>query len=120
MKAADEDRLPDSVLLAMLRFVPPTPPPGPSCSVKCQFGAKMTDGLALIALECSTFMFAGADTTSNGLSRILHLLCEHPDVQDKLRAEIRAAIEQYSEEVPYDELCALPYLDAVCRETLRL
>ena len=27
MKAADEDRLPDSVLVAMLRFVPPPFPP---------------------------------------------------------------------------------------------
>ena len=120
MKAADEDRLPDSVLLAMLRFVPLTLflllLLLPSYSVSWSGD----DWLVLNSSECSTFMFAGADTTSNGLSRILHLLCEHPDVQDKLRAEIRAAIEQYSEEVPYDELCALPYLDAVCRETLRL
>ena len=70
--------------------------------------------------RCSTFTFAGADTTSNALSRILHLLCQHQDVQDKLRAEIRAATEQYGAEIPYDELSALPYLDAVCRETLRL
>ena len=60
------------------------------------------------------------DTTSNALSRVLHILCQRQDAQDKLRAEIRAAIEQYGTEIPYDELSALPYLDAVCRETLRL
>ncbi|KAM5542771.1 hypothetical protein V8D89_003732 [Ganoderma adspersum] len=86
MKAADEDRLPDSELLAQM----------------------------------NTFILAGVDTTSNALSRVLHLLCQHQDVQDKLRAEIRGAIEQYGVETPYDELSALPYLDAVCRETLRL
>lgn len=41
-------------------------------------------------------------------------------VQGKLRAELREAQEQYGREIPYDELSALPYLDAVCRETLRL
>ncbi|KAI1782200.1 cytochrome P450 [Ganoderma leucocontextum] len=79
---------------------------------------RLPDG-ELLAQMC-TFILAGVDTTSNGLSRVLHLLCQHQDVQDKLRAEIRAAIEQYGMEIPYDELSALPYLDAVCRETLRL
>ena len=70
--------------------------------------------------DSSTFILAGVDTTSNALSRVLHLLCQHQDVQAKLRAEVRAAIEQYGTEIPYDELSALPFLDAVCRETLRL
>ncbi|TBU29234.1 cytochrome P450 [Dichomitus squalens] len=70
--------------------------------------------------QLNTFIFAGVDTTSNAVSRILHLLCQHQDVQDNLRAELRAAIEHYGAEIPYDELTALPYLDAVCRETLRL
>ena len=60
------------------------------------------------------------DTTSNALSRILHLLAQNPDVQDKLRAEIREAQEQHGKEIPYDEIMTLPFLDAICRETLRL
>ena len=59
------------------------------------------------------------DTTSNSLSRILHLLAMHPDVQDKLRAEIIEA-QGGDNDIAYDELIKLPYLDAVCRETLRL
>ncbi|PIL30684.1 cytochrome P450 [Ganoderma sinense ZZ0214-1] len=70
--------------------------------------------------QMNTFIFAGMDTTSNALSRVLDMLCQHQDVQDKLRVEVRASIEQYGLEIPYDELSALPYLDAVCRETLRL
>ena len=58
------------------------------------------------------------DTTSNALARILHLLSEHQDVQDKLRAELLDASE--AGDIPYDQLIALPYLEAVCRETLRL
>ena len=74
----------------------------------------------LSSYNFSTFIFAGVDTTSNAVSRVLHMLCQHHDVQDKLRAEIHAAIEHYGVEIPYDELSALSYLDAVCRETLRV
>lgn len=59
------------------------------------------------------------DTTSSALSRLLWLLSEHQDVQDRLRGEIREAKEQH-DQVSYDELMALPYLDAVCKETMRL
>ena len=62
------------------------------------------------------------DTTSNALSRILHLLAQHPDAQDKLRAELVEAQggPDGDANMSYDELDKLPYLDAVCRETLRV
>ncbi|KAE9401990.1 cytochrome P450 [Gymnopus androsaceus JB14] len=60
-----------------------------------------------------TFIFAAMDTTS--------LLTLHPDVQDKMRQEIsQARREREGEKLSYDELVSLPYLDAVCRETMRL
>ena len=74
----------------------------------------------LIRYEHRSFILAGVGTTSNALSRVLHLLCMNQGAQDKLRAELRGTQGQYGKEIPYDELCALPYLDAVCRETLRL
>ncbi|KAL1691089.1 cytochrome P450 [Schizophyllum commune] len=69
--------------------------------------------------QLTTLVFAAMDTTSSALSRTSHLLATHPEVQDRLRAEIRAAIEEHGR-LSYNELEALPYLDAVCRETLRL
>ena len=63
---------------------------------------------------------AGTDTTSNSLTQMMQLLAEKPDIQDKLRAEILQAQEQHGEDIPYDVLVGLPYLDALCRETLRL
>ena len=60
------------------------------------------------------------DTTSNALSRIFSLLAERPDVQEKLRAEILEAQEGDRSDIPYEDLVKLPYLDAVCRETLRV
>lgn len=68
--------------------------------------------------QVSTFVFAGQDTTSSAMCRILHLLCIHQEVQNKLRAGIRDA--QKDGQLSYDQLVSLPYLDAVCRETLRV
>lgn len=65
------------------------------------------------------FAFAGTDTTSNALSRIIALLTEHQDVQDKVRDELNEAGPD-GQDIPYDTLVDLPYLDAVCRETLRV
>jgi cytochrome P450 len=65
--------------------------------------------------------FAATDTTSSALSRIFHLLALHKDVQAKLRQEILEAREDNGrEDLSYDTLVSLPYLDAVCREALRL
>nr|VWP01102.1 N/A [Ganoderma boninense] len=72
--------------------------------------------------QMSTFILAGMDTSSNALSRTLHLLSQHPSVQSKLRAEIVEARggPGGDSDIPFDDVMKLPYLDAVCRETLRL
>ncbi|KAI0628868.1 cytochrome P450 [Trametes polyzona] len=72
-----------------------------------------------LVAQMSTFILGGMDTTSNALSRVFHLLAQNPSVQDKLRAEIIEA-GAGADNLAYDELVKLPYLEAVCRETLRL
>lgn len=63
-------------------------------------------------------VFAAMDTTSNVLARLLFCISGHPEIQRKLRAEV---VEVFPDgELHYDRLMALPYMDAVCRETLRL
>jgi len=69
--------------------------------------------------QMTTLIFAAMDTTSGALARILSTLAEHSDVQDKLRKELTEA-RQGKGDLDYDDLSSLPYLDAVCRETLRL
>ncbi|CUA74416.1 Putative cytochrome P450 cyp-13B1 [Caenorhabditis elegans] [Rhizoctonia solani] len=59
---------------------------------------------------------AGHETTSGALARILQILSSNLSLQDRLRAELERAPTGQS----YDELNALPFLDALCRETLRL
>jgi len=83
-------------------------------------GAAEEDRLSEYELisQMATIIFAAMDTTSNAVSRILHLLAERPNIQERLRREIVAAHE--GGEFSYDELMQLPFLDAVCRETLRV
>ena len=61
------------------------------------------------------------DNTSSALSRTLSVLATHHEAQDRLRQEILSALEKNNgQDLSYDELVSLPFLDAVCRETLRL
>jgi cytochrome P450 len=64
--------------------------------------------------------FAAMDTTSGALCRTLWLLAMHQDVQDKLRCELGQALNNDDDVLSYDDLVSLPYLDSICRETMRL
>ncbi|KZT61468.1 cytochrome P450 [Calocera cornea HHB12733] len=66
--------------------------------------------------QISTFIVAGHETTSTGLSWTLLSLAQLPRVQDKLRTELLLV----PEEAPsMDDLNALPYLDMVVKESMR-
>lgn len=66
-----------------------------------------------------SLIFAATDTTSGALAHVLELLAEHPDIQEKAREEVVEALNG-NEFLSFEELHALPYLDAVCKESLRL
>ncbi|KAJ3475171.1 hypothetical protein NLI96_g12013 [Meripilus lineatus] len=68
--------------------------------------------------QMNTLVFAAMDTTSNALSHILYLLAHHQDVQNKARQELVDISD--GRDLTYDQLVDLPYLDAICRETLRV
>lgn len=70
-----------------------------------------------VLAQVPTFLVAGHETTSTATTWALYALCLLPDVQTKLREEL---LTLETETPSMDELIALPYLDAVVRETLRL
>lgn len=53
------------------------------------------------------------------MGRILQQLAFHPESQERLRTEIKEALE-HQEKLDYDALIGLSFLDAVYRETLRV
>ncbi|KAJ6618197.1 cytochrome P450 [Mycena sp. CBHHK59/15] len=80
---------------------------------------QLTDGELLA--QTSAIIFAAMDTTSSALTRLVHLLAIHQDVQNKLRTEILNATAGTEDgRLDHDAVVELPYLDAFIRETLRL
>ncbi|KAE9376164.1 cytochrome P450, partial [Stipitochalara longipes BDJ] len=77
--------------------------------------------------QVMTFLGAGHDTTATGVAWTLHLLSTHPEIQSRLREEVRAympflfdATRRYDAvELAKADADQLPYLDNVCRESLR-
>ncbi|KAG2151003.1 cytochrome P450 [Suillus bovinus] len=72
-----------------------------------------------LVAQMSTLLFAATHTTASALCRTLLTLAQHQDAQYRLCEEIQQAMTELGE-LDYDALVNLPYLDAVCRETLRL
>ena len=68
--------------------------------------------------EVMTFMIAGHETTATALSWLWYLLDRHPEEQDRLRDELRAATAGRPPTV--NHLPQLPRMKAVIQETLRL
>ena len=70
-----------------------------------------------------TFLAAGHDTTASALTWTIYLLATNPQIQDRLRGECHAHLDGK----PVSDIDAshfdaetMPYLTAVCNETLRL
>lgn len=78
------------------------------------------DGTAIsdaeLCEQLRTLLVAGHETTATTLVWALFHVHREPAVLDRLRAELRAA----GPDATPLELAGLPYLDAVCQETLRL
>ncbi|EPS98326.1 hypothetical protein FOMPIDRAFT_1024652 [Fomitopsis schrenkii] len=70
-----------------------------------------------VLAQVPTFLVAGHETTSTGTIWSLYALAQAPEVQAKLREELWSVP---TENPTMDELNALPYLEAVVRETLRV
>ncbi|KII91538.1 hypothetical protein PLICRDRAFT_156698 [Plicaturopsis crispa FD-325 SS-3] len=78
-------------------------------------GKKLSDEDVLAQIP--TFFVAGHETTSSAVTWSLFQLTQSPDVQAKLRAELRAVDTDAPD---MEELSALPYLDKVVREVMRV
>jgi cytochrome P450 len=80
-------------------------------------GARYDDGRAMDDREVleamMTLVVAGHETTAIALAWALWLLHRHPEVRARLEDELRGVDDP-------DRLASLPYLEAVCLETLRL
>lgn len=73
--------------------------------------------LFLLTRTIPRFLIAGHETTSTSVTWCLHRLCLNIQIQNKLRDEL---LTVDTDTPTMDDLMALPYLDMVVKETLRL
>lgn len=68
--------------------------------------------------EVLNLVIGAYETTTNAASWALYLLATHPELQERLHAEVQTCL---GDRVPgYDDLARLPYTRSVVEETLRL
>jgi cytochrome P450 len=70
--------------------------------------------------QMMTFLVAGHETTATAMIWALYLLCQNPDIQRKLREEVRSKLPSIKNDVTAAEIDNCHYLHAVCSEVLRL
>jgi cytochrome P450 len=66
--------------------------------------------------ELITLLFAGHETTASALSWALYWIDSLPEVKEKLQNELKTLPIDCN----YSDIARLPYLNAVCSETLRI
>ena len=87
-------------------------------SVALESGAFTDENLAA---QLMTFLAAGHETTATAMTWTTYLLAKHPEVQARLRREIREHLPPPDSDTDISSLDIdhLPYLNAVCSEGLR-
>ncbi|MCC5641031.1 cytochrome P450 [Nostoc sp. CHAB 5844] len=66
--------------------------------------------------ELMTLLVAGHETTASALTWALYWIHRTPQIREKLLAEL----DSFGNNADLDEITRLPYLTAVCQETLRI
>ncbi|KAF2901229.1 hypothetical protein ILUMI_04957, partial [Ignelater luminosus] len=72
-----------------------------------------------LTAQALVFFIAGFHTASTLMSFISYELALNPDIQERLREEIDRYAEDCNEDVTYETLLGMKYLDMVVSETLR-
>ncbi|KAL7627819.1 hypothetical protein AAE478_002014 [Parahypoxylon ruwenzoriense] len=87
-------------------------------SVALESGAFTEDNLVD---QLMTFLAAGHETTATSMTWAVYMLSRHPEVQARLRAEIRENLPPLDSgrDVSSLDIDHMPYLNAVCSEVLR-
>src|SRR5688500_1106120 len=96
----------------------------PTNLIEAMIVARDTAGSGLedsdVAGNVLTMLLAGEDTTANTLAWMIWLLSCNPQALERARDEARAVVGAAGLPERYEQLAALPYVEACANETMRL
>lgn len=74
-----------------------------------------TEGLTMdeIVAQCFIFFLGGYETSSTTMTFAAYELATHPEMQEKLRLEIHQVLKKYDNQLTYDSLKELEYMNQV-------
>ncbi|EDX07156.1 GD11088 [Drosophila simulans] len=82
-----------------------------------ELGAHLQNELAAHAV---VFLKAGYEQTANTLSYVLYELALHPELQVRVREEVKKAIERHDGHITHEGIKSLTFMGQVINETLRM
>ncbi|KAK0082295.1 hypothetical protein PV326_007257 [Microctonus aethiopoides] len=73
-----------------------------------------------VTCHATSFFLDGYLTSSYTLSRVAYHLSIYPDVQNKLRDEVKEILEKHKGTLTYDAIQDMKYMDLVIKESMRM
>jgi cytochrome P450 len=73
-----------------------------------------------VAGNVLTMLLAGEDTTANTLAWMIYLLARHPEATRRAAQEVHRALDGEPLPTRYEQMSALPFVEACANETMRL
>jgi cytochrome P450 len=96
----------------------------PTNLIEAMIAARDTEGSSVddadVAGNVLTMLLAGEDTTANTLAWTVWLLARNPGALERARNEVLAVLRDEPMPARYEQLAALPFVEACANETMRL
>jgi cytochrome P450 len=96
----------------------------PTNLIEAMIAARDTAGSGVddadVAGNVLTMLLAGEDTTANTLAWMIWLLGRNPSALERARKEVLSALGTQPLPMQYEQLAAMPFLEACANETMRL
>ncbi|KAJ8733222.1 hypothetical protein PYW08_001520 [Mythimna loreyi] len=84
-----------------------------------QTGYEMEPTTGVLSAQALFFFTAGVEPCANAIFSTLVLLCRHPEILEKVHQEIDEHFEKHKNNITYDVICEMEYVDKVLSEGMR-